>query len=51
MGRAFQFVCFDTGPGGPHAGHMSEEGCALYIGPIQNRHPTKNPNTPCEYYL
>lgn len=52
MGRAFQFMCFDTGLGGPHVGHMNEEGCALFIAQIQNRHPTQESKKYlCEYYL
>ena len=43
MGRAFQFMCSDKGSDGPHERHMSEEGCALFIGQIQYRHSTQEP--------
>lgn len=51
MGRAFQFICFGKGPGGPHLEYMSEEGCALFIGQIQSRHSTQESKNPCEYFL
>ena len=44
MGRAFQFMFSDKGPGGPRWKYMNEEGCALFYWP--NSTPPFNPRIP-----